>query len=63
MIMQILRIMRISAGFGGIWVASGGHFGRLTWPILFVQPTEPLDQASGTGTNPSVTIISLGGGF
>lgn len=29
MMKKILRVVRLSAGFGGIWVADGGHFGRL----------------------------------
>ena len=55
--------MRQSAGFGDIWVASGGHFGRLTgysvsladyhhavapWIRRPVQPERLLNQTAGT---------------
>jgi len=34
--MKILGVVRLSAGFGGIWVANGGHFGRLAGYFRFV---------------------------
>lgn len=47
MIKQILRIMRILAGFGAIWVANGGHFGRLTGYFRFSCRLPPCRRSFG----------------
>jgi len=76
MIMKILGVVRLSVGFGGIWVANGDYFGRLAGYFRFVRrfrhavalsicrflrPARLIDQTTGTGTLRAFRIPLLNG--